>query len=42
MTDEQRQATIAKLEARLENATNDIEIRMLQSLIKMLRGDTGE
>ena len=42
MTDEQRQATIAKLEARLAKATNQIEVKMIESLIKMLRGDTEE
>lgn len=42
MTQEQKQATIERLEARLEQDINIVERKMLESLLKMLRGDTGE
>ena len=39
MTDEQRQATIARLEARLEQDINTVERKMIESLLKMLKGE---
>lgn len=42
MTQEQKQATIERLEARLEQDINIVERRMLESLLEMFRGDTGE
>lgn len=42
MTQEQKQSTIERLEARLEQDINIVERKMLESLLKMLREDTGE
>lgn len=38
MTEEQKQATIEKLEARLEADISPIERKMLESLLKLLKG----
>lgn len=42
MTEEQRQATIAKLEARLEEATNPIEKKMIKSLLKIIKSNNSQ
>jgi len=39
MTEEQKQATIEKLEARLEADINLIERKMIESLIRILKGE---